>query len=58
MRHAPASAPEGTRSDADLLEGLLQMAVEGHTEDRQFQQIGDEVYTRLLDTYRVDSLSR
>ena len=30
-------------------------AVEGHTDETQFQQIGEEVFTRLLDTYGVDS---
>ncbi|MBD8636250.1 MULTISPECIES: hypothetical protein [unclassified Stenotrophomonas] len=58
MRHSPTPAPDGTASDATLLEGLLQLAVEGHTDDRQFQQIGEEVFTRLLDTYGVDTASR
>ena len=31
------------------VEGLLQLAVEGHTDETQFQQIGEEVFTRLLD---------
>ena len=45
--------PSDTRSDTDhaLLEGLLQLAVEGQTEDQAFQRIGEEVYARLLDTY-------
>lgn len=55
MRHYPAPPAEGAASDDSLLEGLLQLAVEGHTDEQQFQQIGEEVFTRLLDTYGVDS---
>ncbi|WP_312684725.1 hypothetical protein [Stenotrophomonas chelatiphaga] len=55
MRHPPAPPTGATASDDALLEGLLQLAVEGHTEQTQFQQIGEEVFTRLLDTYGVDS---
>lgn len=42
-----------SHSDTDraLLEGLLQLAVEGQTEDQDFQRIGEEVFARLLDTY-------
>ena len=42
-----------SHSDTDraLLEGLLQLAVEGQTEDQDFQRIGEEVFSRLLDTY-------
>jgi len=58
MRHYPTPVTDGTVSDATLLEGLLQLAVDGHTDDRQFQQIGEEVCTRLLDTYGVDTVSR
>lgn len=54
MRHPPAPPAAATASDDALLEGLLQLAVEGHTEQTQFQQIGEEVFTRLLDTYGVD----
>ncbi|MBN5049953.1 hypothetical protein JY456_06290 [Stenotrophomonas maltophilia] len=45
--------PSDTHSDTDraLLEGLLQLAVEGQTEDQAFQSIGEEVFSRLLDTY-------
>ncbi|WMJ69786.1 hypothetical protein [Stenotrophomonas sp. 24(2023)] len=45
------------RSDADaaLLEGLLQLAVEGQTDDDAFRTIGEEVFTRLLDTYGADA---
>lgn len=55
MRHYLAPPAEGATTDDALLEGLLQLAVEGHTEEQQFQQIGEEVFTRLLDTYGVDS---
>jgi hypothetical protein len=55
MRHYPAPPAEGAASDDSLLEGLLKLAVEGHTHEQQFQQIGEEVFTRLLDTYGVDS---
>ncbi|WP_369040136.1 hypothetical protein [Stenotrophomonas maltophilia] len=49
--------PSDTRSDTDhaLLEGLLQLAVEGQTEDQAFQRIGEEVFSRLLDTYGQES---
>lgn len=45
--------PSDPHSDTDraLLEGLLQRAVEGQTEDQDFQRIGEEVFARLLDTY-------
>jgi len=45
--------PSDSQSDTDhaLLEGLLQLAVEGQTEDQAFQSIGEEVFSRLLDTY-------
>ncbi len=45
--------PSDSHSDTDraLLEGLLQLAVEGQTEDQDFQRIGEEVFARLLDTY-------
>ncbi|EZP42450.1 hypothetical protein BW38_04153 [Stenotrophomonas sp. RIT309] len=45
--------PSDSQSDTDhaLLEGLLQLAVEGQTEDHAFQSIGEEVFSRLLDTY-------
>ncbi|WP_204324079.1 hypothetical protein ACI703_07280 [Isoptericola jiangsuensis] len=45
--------PSDSRTDTDhaLLEGLLQLAVEGQTDDQDFQRIGEEVYSRLLDTY-------
>lgn len=55
MRHPPAPSADVAATDDALLEGLLQLAVEGHTEQTQFQQIGEEVFTRLLDTYGVDS---
>lgn len=55
MRHYLAPPAEGAATDDSLLEGLLQLAVEGHTDETQFQQIGEEVFTRLLDTYGVDS---
>ncbi len=55
MQTAPALAPEGAQSDDSLLEGLLQLAVDGHTDAQRFQQIGDEVFTRLLDTYGVQT---
>lgn len=55
MPHPPAPSADATATDDALLEGLLQLAVEGHTEQTQFQQIGEEVFTRLLDTYGVDS---
>ncbi|KAF1015695.1 MAG: hypothetical protein GAK31_01170 [Stenotrophomonas maltophilia] len=49
--------PDNTtaHSDAALLEGLLQLAVEGQTDDDAFRTIGDEVFTRLLDTYGADT---
>ncbi|EQM82043.1 hypothetical protein D7U89_14210 [Stenotrophomonas maltophilia] len=49
---APMHA-SNSHSDTDraLLEGLLQLAVEGQTEDQDFQRIGEEVFARLLDTY-------
>ncbi|AYA91306.1 hypothetical protein C7E13_07610 [Stenotrophomonas maltophilia] len=49
---APMHASD-SHSDTDraLLEGLLQLAVEGQTEDQDFQRIGEEVFARLLDTY-------
>ena len=45
--------PSDSRTDTDhaLLEGLLQLAVEGQPDDQDFQRIGEEVYSRLLDTY-------
>lgn len=43
--------PSPSDTDRALLEGLLQLAVEGHTEDQDFQRIGEEVYSRLLETY-------
>jgi len=43
--------PTPTDTDRALLEGLLQLAVEGQTEEQDFQRIGEEVYSRLLDTY-------
>ena len=45
--------PSDSHTDTDhaLLEGLLQLAVEGQTDDQDFQRIGEEVYSRLLDTY-------
>ncbi len=45
--------PSDSHADTDhaLLEGLLQLAVEGQTDDQDFQRIGEEVYSRLLDTY-------
>ncbi|MBA0285741.1 hypothetical protein D7Y26_07040 [Stenotrophomonas maltophilia] len=45
--------PSDPHSDTDraLLEGLLQLAVEGQTEEQDFQRIGEEVFARLLDTY-------
>lgn len=60
MRHPPApsnddAATAAAASDDALLDGLLQLAVEGHTDETQFQRIGEEVFTRLLDTYGVDS---
>lgn len=39
--------------DASLLEGLYQLAVSGHTEGWEFEQINNEVYTRLLETYEA-----
>ncbi|MEN5427270.1 hypothetical protein ABE522_13070 [Stenotrophomonas pennii] len=58
MRHPPAPSNDAAAtaaSDDALLDGLLQLAVEGHTDETQFQRIGEEVFTRLLDTYGVDS---
>ena len=45
--------PSDSQSQTDhaLLEGLLQLAVEGQTEDQAFQRIGEEVFARLIDTY-------
>ena len=45
--------PSDSHTDTDhaLLEGLLQLAVEGQTDDQDFQRIGAEVFSRLLDTY-------
>lgn len=37
--------------DSTLLEGLFQLAVSGHTEGWEFEQIDSEVYTRLLEAY-------
>lgn len=49
--------PNETDGSADtlLLEGLLQLAVDGNTDAHEFQQIGDEVFTRLLGAYGMDS---
>jgi len=49
--------PSDSHTDTDhaLLEGLLQLAVEGQTEDPAFQRIGEEVFSRLLDTYGQES---
>lgn len=56
MRHPPAPSNDAAAaSDDALLDGLLQLAVEGHTDETQFQRIGEEVFTRLLDTYGVGS---
>lgn len=51
--------PSDSHSDTDhaLLEGLLQLAVEGQTEDQAFQSIGEEVFSRLLDTYGQETRS-
>ena len=45
----PTPAP--TAADSTLLEGLLQLAIEGQTDAALFQRIGEEVSSRLLDTY-------
>ena len=39
--------------DSSLLEGLYQLAVSGHTDGSDFEQIDSEVYTRLQATYVV-----
>lgn len=39
--------------DSSLLEGLYQLVVSGHTEGWEFEQINNEVYTRLLETYQA-----
>jgi len=45
----PTPAPAA--ADSTLLEGLLQLALEGQTDAAMFQQIGEEVSSRLLETY-------
>jgi len=50
---SPNESPD--TADSLLLEGLLQLAVEGNTDAREFQQIGEEVFTRLLQAYGADS---
>lgn len=45
----PTTAP--TAADSTLLEGLLTLAIEGQTDAELFRTIGDEVSTRLLQTY-------
>ncbi len=42
-------------TDSLLLEGLLQLAVEGRTNAREFQRIGEEVHNRLLAAYAEDA---
>lgn len=40
-------------NDASLLEGLFQLAVSGHTDGWEFEQLDAVVYQRLQDTYAV-----
>ena len=49
MRHIddPSQAP----SDFALLEGLCQLAITGHPKDREFEQLNNAVYERLLSSY-------
>ena len=43
--------PTPPPADSTLLEGLLQLAIEGQTDAALFQTIGEEVSSRLLETY-------
>jgi len=45
----PTPAPAA--ADSTLLEGLLQLALQGQTDAAMFKQIGEEVSSRLLETY-------
>lgn len=38
-------------SDFTLLEGLYQLAVNGHTNDWEFERLNKAVYERLLSSY-------
>lgn len=40
-------------SDASLLEGLYQLAVNGHTDGWEFEHLTAEVYERLQHAYPV-----
>ncbi|MCD7098745.1 hypothetical protein [Stenotrophomonas sp. MMGLT7] len=40
---------------AALLEGLLQLAIAGHTEGPEFEQLDGEVYRRLYASYGVQT---
>ena len=41
----------GASSDFTLLEGLYQLAVNGHTDDWEFERLNKAVYDRLLSSY-------
>ena len=53
MDHVPEINQPGD-ADSSLLEGLFQLAVNGQTECREFDQIDHEVYARLLSAYGAD----
>ncbi|MBN6148829.1 hypothetical protein JR065_00620 [Xanthomonas sp. AmX2] len=42
--------------DASLLEGLYQLAVSGHTQGWEFEQLNSEVYSRLAQAYDRSSI--
>jgi hypothetical protein len=44
-------ATPGADHDHDLLEGLFQLVVSGHTDSSDYAQLNAEIYERLLDTY-------
>ena len=47
-------SPAQADADSSLLEGLFQLAVNGQTQSWEFDQIDNEVYTRLLSAYGAD----
>jgi len=51
MEYQDNQANSTLDTDASLLEGLYQLVITGHTDCREFEQLTNEVYGRLLDTY-------
>jgi hypothetical protein len=51
MEHLETAVGSKADNDASLLEGLYQLVISGHTDSWEFEQLTNEVYERLLDTY-------